>query len=133
MPDPNYISFQTEITWSMRSMLVDWLIEINMKLKLLPETLFLAVNLMDRFLSIRTVSVTKLQLVGITATLIASKYEEILSPSISNFVYLSDNTFDDQEILKAEIYMLNSLQFNMSFPNPYMFLRRISKVLFLVN
>ena len=128
MPDPNYISFQTEVTWAMRSVLVDWLVEINMKLKLLPETLFLAVYLMDRFLSIRTVSVTKLQLVGITATLIASKYEEILSPSISNFVYLSDNTFDDQEILKAEVYMLNSLQFNLSYPNPYMFLRRISKV-----
>lgn len=128
MPDPNYISFQTEVTWAMRSVLVDWLVEINMKLKLLPETLFLAVYLTDRFLSIRTVSVTKLQLVGITATLIASKYEEILSPSISNFVYLSDNTFDDQEILKAEVYMLNSLQFNLSYPNPYMFLRRISKV-----
>lgn len=127
MPDPDYMSRQNEITWKMRSVLVDWLIEIHWKLKLLPETLFLSVNLMDRFLSIRAVSLAKFQLVGVTSTLIASKYEEVLSPSVSNFAYLSDGGYDAQEILKAECYMLNSLQFNLSYPTPYVFLRRISK------
>jgi G2/mitotic-specific cyclin 2 len=127
MPDPNYMANQTEITWKMRSVLIDWLVEVHWKLKLLPETLFLTVNLIDRFLTLRSVSLAKFQLVGITATLIASKYEEILSPSVSNFVYLSDGSYDEQEILNAECYMLNSLQFVLSSPNPYVFLRRISK------
>jgi G2/mitotic-specific cyclin 2 len=127
MADPNYMANQTEVTWKMRSVLIDWLVEVHWKLKLLPETLFLAVNIIDRFLSIRSVSLAKFQLVGITATLVASKYEEILSPSISNFVYLSDGSYDEQEILKAECFLLNSLQFVLSSPNPYVFLRRISK------
>jgi hypothetical protein len=93
----------------------------------LPETLFLSVSLLDRLLSIRPVSLNKFQLVGISSTLIASKFEEVLSPSVSNFVYLSDGCYDDQEILRAECYMLDSLQFNISTPSPYVFLRRLSK------
>ena len=127
MADANYMANQSEVTWKMRSVLIDWLVEVHWKLKLLPETLFLTVNLIDRFLSVRSVSLAKFQLVGITATLVASKYEEILSPSVSNFVYLSDGSYDEQEILKAECYMLNSLSFVLSSPNPYVFLRRVSK------
>ena len=69
----------------------------------------------------------KLQLVGVAALLIASKFEEVVSPSVSNFVYLSDNTFDDKEILKAERYMLHVLNYSLSYPSPLTFLRRISK------
>lgn len=111
----------------MRSVLVDWLIEVQWKSKLLPETLFLSINIIDRFLSRRAVSLVKLQLVGLAATLIASKYEEILSPSISNFIYFSDNAYDEQELLKAERYMLHVLNFNLAYPNPLVYLRRISK------
>ena len=59
MPSSRYIETQREITWKMRSVLVDWLIEVQWKLKLLPETLFLTVNIIDRFLSLRVVSVDK--------------------------------------------------------------------------
>lgn len=127
MCDPDYMSRQKEITWKMRSVLIDWLVEVHWKLKLLPETLFLSINLMDRFLSVRTVSLPKFQLVGISATLIASKYEETLSPSINNFVHLSDGTYKEQEIQRAECYMLNSLEYDLSSPTPYVFLRRLSK------
>jgi hypothetical protein len=127
MPDPNYIATQKELEWPMRSTLVDWIIEIHYKLKLLPETLFIAVNMVDRFLSLRTVSLAKLQLVGVAALLIASKFEEVISPSISNFVYLADNTFDDKEILKAERYMLHVLNYTLHYPSPLTFLRRVSK------
>lgn len=127
LPDPKYIESQKELEWSMRSMLMDWVIEIHYKLKLLPETLFIAANIIDRFLSARAVSVTKLQLVGIAGLLIASKYEEVVSPSVSNFAYLSDNAYDEKEILKAERYMLQVLNYNLCYPNPMTFLRRISK------
>lgn len=127
MPDPTYMTNQKELTWKMRTILVDWLIEVQWKLKLLPETLFLSVNIIDRFLSRRAVSLVKLQLVGLSATLLASKFEEVLSPSIANFVYLSDNSYDDAELLKAERYMLQVLSFSLAYPNPLTFLRRVSK------
>jgi G2/mitotic-specific cyclin 1/2 len=118
---------QKELNWSMRTILVDWLVEVQWKLKLLPETLFLSLNLIDRFLSKRAVSMVKLQLVGLTATMIASKVEEVLCPSVANFIYLSDNAYDAAELLKAERYMLHVLNYELSYPSPLTFLRRCSK------
>jgi len=126
-PPENYMENQKELNWHSRAVLIDWLIEVQWKLKLLPETLFLTVNIIDRFLSKRSVSMVKLQLVGMAATLLASKYEEVVSPSISNFVFFADNAYDDQELLKAERYMLHVLNFSLAYPSPLVFLRRISK------
>ncbi|KAK3842337.1 MAG: cyclin-like protein [Linnemannia gamsii] len=127
MPDPRYMDTQRELAWKMRSVLVDWLAEVHNKFKLLPETLFLAVNLIDRFLSSRGVSLVKLQLVGVTALFIAAKYEEVMAPSVQNFIYMTDGGFTDKEILKAERYMLQALGFKLCYPSPMNFLRRISK------
>ncbi|KAF9924483.1 G2/mitotic-specific cyclin [Linnemannia zychae] len=127
MPDPQYMDTQSELAWRMRTVLVDWLAEVHNKFKLLPETLFLAVNLIDRFLSMRGVSLVKLQLVGVTALFIASKYEEVMAPSVHNFIYMTDGGFTDKEILKAERYMLQALNFKLCYPSPMNFLRRISK------
>ncbi|KAF9122518.1 G2/mitotic-specific cyclin [Mortierella sp. 14UC] len=127
MPDPRYMDTQRELAWKMRSVLVDWLAEVHNKFKLLPETLFLAVNLIDRFLSSRGVSLVKLQLVGVTALFIAAKYEEVMAPSVQNFIYMTDGGFTDKEILKAERYMLQALSFKLCYPSPMNFLRRISK------
>ncbi|KAF9927778.1 G2/mitotic-specific cyclin [Mortierella alpina] len=127
MPDPHYMKMQKDLAWKMRGVLVDWLAEVHNKFKLLPETLFLSVNLIDRFLSCRTVNLIKLQLVGVTALFIASKYEEVMAPSVQNFIYMSDGGFTDQEILGAERYMLTALDFKLCYPSPMNFLRRISK------
>eukprot|EP00917_Polyrhabdina_sp_WS-2016_P027233 GHVP01058160.1.p1 GENE.GHVP01058160.1~~GHVP01058160.1.p1 ORF type:complete len:357 (+),score=61.74 GHVP01058160.1:457-1527(+) len=126
-PDRNYITAQKEVTFEMRSILIDWLIEVQWKLKLHPETLFLTVNIVDRFLSLRGVSTDKLQLVGLSATIIAAKYEEIIIPSISNFSMLSENAYTSEEILKAERYMLHVLDYFIGMPSPMTFLRRVSK------
>ena len=71
----------------MRAILVDWIIEVHLKFKLLPETLFITVNLIDRYLSIINIKRNNLQLVGVTAMFIASKYEEIYAPEVKDFVY----------------------------------------------
>jgi len=118
---------QKELGWKMRTILVDWLVEIHSNFRLLPETLYLAVNIVDRFLSLRVVSLVKLQLVGITAMFIASKYEEVVAPSVKNFVYMADGGYSDKEILKAERYVLQVLDFRLCYPNPMNFLRRVSK------
>ncbi|GAA5848908.1 hypothetical protein JCM9279_004662 [Rhodotorula babjevae] len=127
MPEPDYMSTQNEVTWKMRGILVDWLVEIHTKFRLLPETIFLAVNIIDRFLSVRVVSLVKFQLVGVTALFIAAKYEEVVCPSVQNFLYMTDGGYTDDEILKAERYVLGIIGFNLSYPNPINFLRRISK------
>ncbi|CAG8020438.1 unnamed protein product [Penicillium salamii] len=127
LPNPEYIDHQPDLEWKMRGILVDWLIEVHTRFRLLPETLFLAVNIIDRFLSAEVVALDRLQLVGVTAMFIASKYEEVLSPHVANFSHVADETFSDKEILDAERHVLATLEYNMSFPNPMNFLRRISK------
>ncbi|SCV69562.1 BQ2448_2582 [Microbotryum intermedium] len=127
MPETDYMANQNEITWKMRGILIDWLIEIHTKFRLLPETIFLATNIIDRFLSTRVVSLVKFQLVGVTALFIAAKYEEVVCPSVANFLYMTDGGYGDDEILKAERYVLSIIEFNLSYPNPINFLRRISK------
>ncbi|KAI9000306.1 cyclin-like protein [Gaertneriomyces semiglobifer] len=127
MPNANYMNEQKELQWNMRSILVDWLIEVHNKFRLLPETLYLAINIIDRFLSMRVVSLVKLQLVGVTAMFIAAKYEEVVAPAIQNFVFMADGGYEEVEILKAERYILQVLDFALHYPSPMSFLRRVSK------
>lgn len=127
LPRANYMDDQHEIQWSMRAVLMDWLVQVHHRFNLLPETLFLCVNYIDRFLSVKVVSLGKLQLVGATAIFIAAKYEEINCPSVQEIVYMVDGGYSVEEILKAERFMLTMLQFELGFPGPMSFLRRISK------
>ena len=126
-PNPHYMSHQRELGWHMRRVLIDWIIQVHARFHLLPETLFLTVNITDRFLTLRNVPVDKLQLVGATAIFIASKYEEITCPSVEEIVFMVDNGYTRDEILDAERFMVNMLQFELGWPGPMSFLRRISK------
>lgn len=127
MANPDYMDNQNELEWKMRGILVDWLLEVHTRFRLLPETLFLAVNIIDRFLSAKVVQLDRLQLVGVTAMFIASKYEEVLSPHVQNFRHVADDGFTEDEILSAERFVLAALNYDLSYPNPMNFLRRISK------
>lgn len=120
------MDIQTEIQWSMRSVLIDWVVQVHDRFSLLPETLFLTVNIIDRFLSIKVVSINKLQLVGATALFVASKYEEVNCPNLKEMVFMVDKSYDEEEILKAERFMLTLLGFDLGWPGPMSFLRRIS-------
>jgi len=128
MANPNYMDFQSEIHWHMRATLVDWLLQVHMRYHMLPETLWIAINVVDRFLSVRVVSLAKLQLVGVTAMFIAAKYEEIIAPSVKEFVYMTEGGYSQEEILKGERIILSTLDFNISsYCSPYSWVRRISK------
>lgn len=128
MPNPNYMDGQNEITWGMRQTLVDWLLQVHLRYHMLPETLWIAVNIVDRFLTKRVVSLVKLQLVGVTAMFIAAKYEEILAPSVDEFVYMTEKGYTKEEILKGERIMLQTLEFRIShYCSPYSWMRKISK------
>ncbi|CAK7236862.1 G2/mitotic-specific cyclin [Sporothrix bragantina] len=127
LPNPRYMNHQDELDWKTRGVLVDWLVEVHTRFHLLPETLFLAVNIVDRFLSAKVVQLDRLQLVGVTAMFIAAKYEEVLSPSVGSFRHVADDGFTEAEILSAERFMLGTLNYDLSYPNPMSFLRRVSK------
>ncbi|KAH9919354.1 cyclin-like protein [Amylocystis lapponica] len=128
MPNPDYMEGQTEITWTMRQTLVDWLLQVHLRYHMLPETLWIAINIVDRFLTKRIVSVLKLQLVGVTAMFIAAKYEEILAPSVEEFVFMTENGYTREEILKGERIVLQTLEFKIShYCSPYSWMRKISK------
>ncbi len=69
----------------------------------------------------------QLQLVGVTAMLIASKYEEMYPPEIGDFVYITDKAYKESEIRAMEIKILKTLDFDLGRPLPINFLRRCSK------
>ncbi|KAJ3691337.1 hypothetical protein LUZ61_020501 [Rhynchospora tenuis] len=125
--DPSYMSNQSDINERMRGILIDWLIEVHYKLELLDETLFLTVNLIDRFLALQNVVRKKLQLVGVTALLLACKYEEVSVPVVEDLIIICDRAYTRAELLEMERLMVNTLQFNMSVPTPYVFMKRFLK------
>ncbi|CCE93147.1 cyclin family protein TDEL_0F03360 [Torulaspora delbrueckii] len=112
---------------SMRAILIDWLVEVHEKFQCYPETLFLTINLMDRFLSKNKVTLSKLQLLAVTSLFIAAKFEEVNLPKLSDYAYITDGAASKNDIKNAEMFMLTSLEFNIGWPNPMNFLRRISK------
>lgn len=127
-PKPDFMDKQTDINEKMRAILVDWLVQVAMKYKLKSETLFATVNLVDRFLEKRKISRKRLQLVGVTAMLIAAKCEEIYPPEIKDLVYITDKAYTRQEILDAEIMMLNTLQWQFNVPTTVQFLDRLHRI-----
>ncbi|XP_022877124.1 G2/mitotic-specific cyclin S13-7-like isoform X2 [Olea europaea var. sylvestris] len=118
---------QPEINSKMREILVDWLVEVHEKFKMMRESLYLTVNVVDRFLSMRTISRRELQLVGISSMLIACKYEEIRAPKVSDFIAISDNAYIREQVLLMEKAILGKLEWYLTVPTAYVFLVRYAK------
>ncbi|XP_037898470.1 G2/mitotic-specific cyclin-A-like, partial [Glossina fuscipes] len=120
-PKPHYMRRQTDINYSMRAILVDWLVEVSEEYNLDTETLYLSVSYIDRFLSHMSVVRNKLQLVGTAAMYIASKYEEIYPPDVSEFVFITDDTYNKAQVLRMEQIILKILAFDLCTPTAYVF------------
>ena len=127
--EPEYIIREnylegSPLTSKMRALLVDWLAEVQVEFDLLQETLFLSVNILDRFLQEeghRTPK-NKLQLVGVTALFIACKVEEVFMPDPSYFVLITESTYNMQDLKNMEMKILGTLNFKLSSPLPLSFL-----------
>ncbi|KAK4572686.1 hypothetical protein RGQ29_030923 [Quercus rubra] len=115
---------QKDINASMRAKLVDWLVEVAEHFGLVPETLYLTVNYIDRYLSGNLMNRQRLQLLGVACMMIASKYEEIHAVPVEGFRYLIDYSYSKEEVLQMESAVLNYLKFEMTAPTAKCFLRR---------
>lgn len=127
-PDPSYMLQQKKIDETIRSTLVDWLIQIHYNFKLWPETLFLTVNVIDRYCSRHEISKKEVQLVGIAALLMITKYEEIYPPTLKDFIYITGDNYTSDQILDMEAKILFALDFDISQCTAYRFLERFSKL-----
>ncbi|CAN1234461.1 CYCA1-1 [Linum perenne] len=114
---------QTDIDASMRAILIDWLVEVAEEYELVPDTLYLAVNYIDRYLSGNVINRKRLQLLGVACMMIAAKYEEICAPHAGQFCFITDNTYFKDELLEMESAVLNYLKFEMTTPTAICFLR----------
>ena len=126
-PSPTYMSIQEDINEKMRGILIDWLIEVHLKFKLRHETLFLTVNILDRYLAVQKVNRQRLQLVGVVSLMLAAKYEEIYPPEVRDYVYICDNAYTREQIVKMEQHILEKLHFRLTVPTPRSFLKRFCK------
>ncbi|GME74013.1 unnamed protein product [[Candida] boidinii] len=126
-PNPRYMDYQNDISWENRTTLLGWMIQVHSRFNLLPETLYLAVNVMDRFLSKRVISLSRFQLCGAVALFLASKYEEINFPTVTQIAYMISDEYTTDDVIRAERFMVEVLKFEMGWPGPMSFLRRGSK------
>jgi len=129
LPEFNYMVKQKDINHRMRAILIDWLIDVHLKYKMVPQTMYISVNLIDRYLSKNETSRVKLQLVGVASMFISSKYEEIYPPELKDFVYITDKAYVKSDVLDMEYKMLSSLNFDITFPTQWSFLEIFRKKL----
>ncbi|EDW09095.2 G2/mitotic-specific cyclin-B [Drosophila mojavensis] len=125
---PDHLANQLEVSYKMRAVLIDWINEVHLQFHLAAETFHLAVAIIDRYLQVVKDTRRKyLQLVGVTALFIATKYEELFPPAIGDFVFITDDSYTGQEIRQMEMQILKAIDNNLSRPLPIHFLRRFSK------
>ena len=125
-PVHTYMKKQKEINTQMRSILVDWIIDVHHKFGFTDETLFMTILIIDRYCSSEQISRIKYQCLGITALMIACKHEEINVPKVEDFIYITDNAYTKEEVFKMENDVLSKLNFELLFPSPIKFYEYLS-------
>ncbi|KAG2273499.1 hypothetical protein Bca52824_056054 [Brassica carinata] len=121
----DYMRSQPEINKKMRIILVEWLVVVYVKFELNPEMFDFTVNIMDRLVSAEPVPRKELQLVGISALLISSKYEEIWPPHGEDLVDIADHAYSHKQLLVMEKTILSTLKWHSTVPRHYVFLARL--------
>lgn len=128
MVDPCYMdNLPAGFQWQHnRHTLINWMLTIHRKFRLVAETLFLATNIVDRYLSTtKHVKLEDVQLIASTALFIAAKYEEVITPAVSNFAYVANSTAESVRAMEKKV--LVGIEFDLGTPSPLNYLRRISR------
>ncbi|KAI3980276.1 hypothetical protein MKX01_029439 [Papaver californicum] len=123
----DYMRVQRGIDVSLRMQLVDLLVEAHSRLKLAPEALYLAVYIVDKYLSTNLVARNEFPLLGLTALVITGKYEEDVPPPVEAYITVTDGVFRKEQILAMEKSILGKLGWTLTVPTAYHFLVRFIK------
>ncbi|XP_057677015.1 cyclin-A1 [Corythoichthys intestinalis] len=124
-----YLLQHPQITADARLILVDWMVEVCQVYNMASETLHLAVGYVDRFLSrIAGLRRSKLQLVGIAALFVATKYEDVCPCEAQDLVFITANTYTIGQLLQMESLILEKLCYSVGTPTAYHFLRLLTSV-----
>ncbi|XP_017876293.1 G2/mitotic-specific cyclin-B3 isoform X2 [Ceratina calcarata] len=126
-PIGDYMEKQVCLSRWMRALLIDWMVEVQESFELNHETLYLAVKLVDLYLTKITVGKETLQLLGAASLFIASKYDERIPPMIDDFLYICDGAYSQRELIRMEISVLKVIDFDLGIPLSYRFLRRYAR------
>lgn len=125
MANVELMSVQPELHWFMRPYLVDFLIEIHQSFRLRPETLYLTMNMVDRYVSKRIVYKRHYQLVGCAALLIAAKFEDAKDrvPTVQELSQMCCNAYDTSAFTQMEGHVLSTLDWTLGHPTVESWLR----------
>ncbi|XP_023166371.1 G2/mitotic-specific cyclin-B3 [Drosophila hydei] len=126
-PIIDYMPKQVHLTTWMRTLLVDWMVEVQETFELNHETLYLAVKIVDLYLCRVVINKEKLQLLGAAAFFIACKYDERQPPLIEDFLYICDGAYNHDELVKMEMETLRTINYDLGIPLSYRFLRRYAR------
>ncbi|EDV42473.1 uncharacterized protein Dana_GF18004 [Drosophila ananassae] len=126
-PIGDYMPRQKHLTTWMRTLLVDWMVEVQETFELNHETLYLAVKIVDLYLNREVIAKEKLQLLGAAAFFIACKYDERQPPLIDDFLYICDGAYNHDELVGMEREALRVINFDLGIPLSYRFLRRYAR------
>ncbi|EDW16505.1 G2/mitotic-specific cyclin-B3 [Drosophila mojavensis] len=126
-PITDYMPKQIHLTTWMRTLLVDWMVEVQETFELNHETLYLAVKIVDLYLCRVVINKEKLQLLGAAAFFIACKYDERQPPLIEDFLYICDGAYNHDELVKMEMETLRTINYDLGIPLSYRFLRRYAR------
>lgn len=143
MPSAELMDMQPELQWYMRPYLIDFLIEIHqqsvhyfkiffsrftqwtLRFRLRPETLYLALNVVDRYVSKRVVFKKHYQLVGCSALWIAAKFEDAKDrvPTVQDLAQMCCNAYDESAFIQMEGHVLSTLGWSLGAPSAEAWLR----------
>ncbi|KAJ1975845.1 G2/mitotic-specific cyclin [Dimargaris xerosporica] len=126
MPSVPNMSQQPEIRWEYRGALIDYIVSLHGQLRLCQDSLYLAVNMMDRYLSTRVVHIHSLQMLVVTCLWIAAKLEEVKYrvPRLDDLVYACNFAYDKADLKRMEVEVLGTLNYALRYPSPELFIHR---------
>ena len=126
-PNFEYMNQQQDLNLNMRSILVDWLIEVHQKFKFREETLYQTIWIIDTYLSMETIQRQKFQLVGTAALFISCKENEIYFPRLNDLIGIVDHAYTKDELTNMEYDILKKLEFSIISPSSLDFYNLVSK------
>lgn len=121
-------SVQNEIKDTQRAFLIEWIIDVHRKFRLVPETLYVAQFIIDKYLSLKRIESKQLHLLGVTTLLISMKYEEIYPPDLRDLLHISENKFNKQQVTALEQDILQTMDFKVTSPSHFRFLQRFARL-----